>query len=407
MPARGPRDLSSARLPPAVVLGGEVIGLSVARSLSRAGVPVYALGHAADPVRHSRHRVEFVDVGRGEEVQRRYLEWLQAGPREGVVLPCYDEALELVADNRAQLGRLGYQTIEADDAVLLAMLDKARTYEIARQTGTEAPRHAVVSSLQDGRAAASEIGYPCAAKPVHSHLFARHFGLLKKAFVVGDQGELDAALAQALERGLAMMVTEIIPGPDWSFSSYYTYLDGDGEPLLHLTKRKLRVFPTGFGLGTYQVTEWIPEVAELGLRFLRGAGVRGLACVEFKRDARDGRLKLIECNHRFTAANEQLRACGMDLALFTYCRVCDLPTPRVDSYRQGVGLWYPLRDVRAFLAYRRAGELGFREWLRSLLRPQCFPVASFTDPMPTVAEGGRRAGRLVLRLARADRRSPG
>ena len=55
---------------------------------------------------------------------------------------------------------------------------------------------------------------------------------------------------------------------------------------------------------------------ELGLAFLRGAGVRGLANVEFKRDERDGRLKLIECNYRFTAPNEQFRRAGMDLALF-------------------------------------------------------------------------------------------
>jgi D-aspartate ligase len=391
-------------LPPAIVLGGEVIGLSVARSLSRAGVPVYALGDRVDPVRHSRHRVQFVDVGSGEGVQDRYMQWLQRGPREGVVLPCQDDPLELVARSRARIRRLGYESIEADDELLLAMLDKARTYEIARQIGTEAPRHAVVSSLEDGRAAASEIGYPCAVKPLHSHLFARHFGLLKKVFVARDQAELDAALTRALELGLEMMVTEIIPGPDWSFSSYYTYLDEEGKPLLHLTKRKLRVFPTRFGLGSYHMTDWNPEVAALGLRFLQGAGVRGLACVEFKRDERDGRWKLIECNYRFTAANEQLRMCGMDLGLFTYCRVLDLPSPSVDDYRKGVGLWYPVRDARAFLTYRRAGELSLSQWAQSLAHPQRFPVARLDDPLPTLAAGIRRISRLARRVVQGARR---
>jgi D-aspartate ligase len=42
------------------------------------------------------------------------------------------------------------------------------------------------------------------------------------------------------------------------------------------------------------VTRWRPEVAEAGLRFLRAIGPRGMAHAEFKRDSRDGELKLIE-----------------------------------------------------------------------------------------------------------------
>ena len=359
---------------------------------------MYALGHDRDPVRYSRHCTRFADVGAGDGVQDRFLEWLEQGPGEGVVLPCADDGLELVARRRARIEELGYTTIEANDEVVLAMLDKQRTAELAAELGVEAPRTEAVRSFEQGRAAGVEIGFPCAIKPLHSHLFAHHFGLLQKVFVVDDVAQLETRLAQTLELGLEVLVTEIVFGPERNFGSLYVYLDEQGEPLLQVTKRKLRQFPPDFGLPCYQLTDWDPDVAETGIRFLRGAGARGFASVEFKRDGRDGRLRLIECNHRFTGSTEHLRASGVDIAQFTYCRLTGRPGPSVDSYRKGLGFWYPLRDARALLTYRKRGELTVFAWLRSLIRPQSFPIARVDDPLPSLATGARRLGRLALRL---------
>ncbi len=372
-----------AESPPAVVLGGSFNAVSVARSLGGSGVEVHALGARGDFVRRSRYCSSFTDVGSGLEAQAGYGRWLETGPRGAVVLPCADEGLEFVARNRRRLDELGYRSIEADDEVVLAMLDKERTYALARAARVPAPRTRPVRTVEDLEAAGDEIGYPCALKPLASHVFERHFS--RKAFVTKSPGDLRQALALTEAQGVEMLVTEIVPGPDDGFHSYYGYLDADGAPLLHLTKRKLRQCPIAFGAGCYHVTDWDPEVVELGLRFLQGAGVRGLACVEFKRDARDGSLKLIECNHRFTAANELLRAAGGDLALFTYNRLAGRPLPRVDGYRPGVHLWHPIEDIRAFRQYRRHGELTTAAWLRSLLHRPRFPLLGLEDPLPSVA----------------------
>jgi D-aspartate ligase len=390
--------------PPAVLLGGGLTALAVARSLNRAGVRVFGLGASGDPLRYSRCRDEFIDVGRGVDFQAACIDWLERGPREGVLMPCDDEALELIAMARNRLVELGYAPTEADDSVVLSMLDKQRAYDLARQVGIETPRSATITSASEAHAAAAEIGYPCALKPREGHRYRRHMSEealgQAKAFTVRDEAELDAHLDHRPNRDLQLIVTEIIPGPDSNHVSYYGYLDRNGESLLHVTKRKLRQHPPGFGTGCYHVTEWLPEVAELGLRFLRGVGVRGLACPEFKRDDRDGRLKFIECNHRFTMATEQLRASGADLPVFVYRRTLGLPTPRLNSYRTGIGFWYPLRDVRAFISYRRSGELTFAEWARTLLRRQRFPAASLTDPGPSLAGAASKAARLPRLLRR-------
>jgi predicted ATP-grasp superfamily ATP-dependent carboligase len=382
-------------LPPAIVLGGETIAVSVARSLARSGVEVHALGHGTDPVRRSRHCSSFADVGAGNGVQQRYLQWLERGPREGAVLPCDDDGLEMVARNRALLEGWGYLPVEADDEALLAMLDKQRTYEIARRSGVPAPQTMVLRSPGEAYAVSREFEYPCALKPTRSHDFSHRFGILAKAIVVENGSELLAAFERTQAFGIDMIVTEIVPGGDDRLCSYYTYVDRHGDPLFHFTKRKLRQWPNGFGLGTYQATDWNPEAVQLGLRFVRGAGIRGVANVEFKRDPRDGRLKLIECNHRFTAAVEQVRRAGIDIPLLVYNTLVGRPRPPVDGYRTDVYLWHPLDDLRAFRAYRRRGELGLGAWVRSLMRAPHTPMLSLDDPGPTLASLATRGERFT------------
>jgi predicted ATP-grasp superfamily ATP-dependent carboligase len=137
-------------------------------------------------------------------------------------------------------------------------------------------------------------------------------------------------------------------------------------------------------------------VIEAGLRFLRGVGLRGLFHVEFKRDPRDGQLKLLECNHRFTI---EAMFSPVDLPLLAYNRVLGRPPPPARRYERGVHLWSPANDVRALRAYRRRGELTVRGWVRSVLRRQRFHAFTWSDPMPTIrfhlawlARGLRRLG---------------
>ena len=372
-------------LPPAVVVGGTDNALSVTRRLARHGITEYALNDPNAHVRYSRHG-HFVPVRRGSDPQSAWLEILKgdrAAPLQGgVLLPCDDEAVELVARHRAELAG-GYRLIEGADDVLLAMLDKASTYELARKAGVPAPAVWTIGSEEELAAACVTIEYPCALKPRHSHLF-RKKQFDKKALVASTRDELFRAFSQAHGHGLRMLLTEIVPGTEAAYCSYYSYLDEDLRPLFDFTKRKLRQNPPGFGMGTYHLSDWSPEVAEMGLRFLRGAGLRGFGNVEFKRDARDGRLKLIECNARFTRLHEMLEVCGLDVTLLVYNRLAGRPLPELGRYRSGVWFWLPSSDFAAFRSLSRRGDLSLGAWVRSLLRRPHFLRFEWRDPLPSI-----------------------
>lgn len=371
-------------LPPAILLGGGANALSVARNLRRQGVEVIVLGDHHHCARFSRFS-EWIPLPGSGDVGPRWFDWLRSEHgtqcRGAALIACGDDALEFVVKYRAALADR-FLITEANDEVLDAMLDKAKTHELAKRAGIPAPEVWIINTRDDLRRVMEHVTYPCGLKPRVSHEFKKFSD--KKLLVANTAHELKLAFEKVEPFKVEMMVTELIPGGDRGYCSYYSYLDENGEPLFHFTKRKPRQYPNGFGIGTFHVTDWNPEVAELGLRFFQRIGLRGLACVEFKRDPRDGKLKLIECNHRFTEPNELLTRAGLDLATLVYNRLTKRPLPKLDSYRKGICLAKPWEDILAFRQLHKRGELSWSEWLLSRAAPTSFLYFKWWDPMPWV-----------------------
>lgn len=389
---------------PAVILGGKETAVPVCRSLGRAGISVVALGEAEDPIRDSRYCTRFIEVS-GDDIEDRWLDVLRSEPIQGALIPVSDHGAELVVRNRQELVALGYLPFEADGDAVLAMLDKGRSYDIAARAGVPIPGSVVLRTLENLQAAAG-LSFPCGIKPLEGHLFRERTGIYEKVIVVASREELVERAEPWLREGDELMITELVEGPDDQIYALFTYIDENGEPRFTFTNRKLRQEPPHFGVGCYVRHEEQPEVAELGLRFLQAAGMRGLAHVEFKRDARDGVFKLIECNPRFNLSVGLLTACGIDLPLFTYRRLVGEPPPTLDVKRPGLRLWHPVPDLRAARHLRREGQLTWPAWARSVLHRQHFTLWAADDPRPSVVANVRTVtGWLSRRRRRASGRA--
>jgi D-aspartate ligase len=390
---------------PAILIGGSATAMPVARRLTRAGIAVHAIGGRYDPLRYSRCRASFVDVGYGPGFQERALERLLAGPRTGVIMPASDDAVDIVARNRAALTRLGYVAYEGNDRMTLAALDKAETYRLAAQIGLPTPSHLRLASEADLARAGALLSFPCCLKPVRSHDFMKSASFSGKVVFVESEERLRQVVQRALAEGIELMAIEVIPGADDQILSYSTYMGVEGKPLFDFVDRKLRQGPIHFGTATYRVSDWDPEAVELGAKFCTELGVRGTATVEFKRDARDDGLKLIECNNRLDGCLELMCRAGVDLPVLTYERSVGRRGMPVPTPARGLRLWHPADDVSSLRRYRRTGELTLRRWLRSLMHKQHFPVFSWRDPLPTVVYHVRWfAGALRNRLPRSPAR---
>ena len=395
----------------AVLLGGSLNTISATRSLGARRIPVVVLhdGVSDGLVSYSRFCRQFIDFD-FKNIQQSWLSWLLEREEPVVVLPCSDDGVELIARHGQELLSRGHRPVEADPKVLLSMLDKEKTYELARAASVPAPLVATVHDLDSLDLESARMRYPCATKPVQPNALMRALhdtGVrlpvkeVVKGVTLESPAEAVLALSPIAELGIPMLLTEIVEGPDANYCSYYSYIMPDGDALFHFTKRKLRQYPIHFGGGTYHKTEWQPDVAELGLRFFQSVGLRGIGNVEFKRDIRDGQLKLIECNPRLTASDNVIRAAGVDIPYLAYCAAAGLPLQAPSKIVDGKWQWLPTDDLKAFLAYRKAGEVSVLEYAASIAHRQHFSVMDIGDPRPAMVGAARHLGRRAKRLTRA------
>lgn len=372
--------------PPVVLLGGRENALAVLRSLARRGVRVVLAAAKGSAAAYSRHCSTFEGYADGILPADFWSDLLlsDSARYDGhILLSTTDEGLEFIACNHAALGRR-YILDHTQPDMQLAMLDKQRTLLMAREAGVATPDYWSVTNAQELAQAVHESRYPALVKPVHSHLFKPIFG--RKHFIVRDAKDLRQKAELVLESGAGFMICEMIPGPDSLLSSYYSYYAPDGEQLFRFTKRVLRRYPQNQGGASYHATEWLPDTAKAGDRFFRGIGFQGLGNVEFKLDRRDGHLKLIECNARFTAAQPLLVRAGIDTAWIVYCQLSGRPVPRINGFREQLHYWYPDVDYLSFKELRREGKLTTGGWLRSLARPKVTPYYCWNDPMPSLVQ---------------------
>src|SRR3989475_4555441 len=95
-----------------------------------------------------------------------------------------------------------------------------------------------------------------------------------------------------------IMIQELMPGGGESQFSYGA-LCLDGHPLASVTARETRQFPTDFGrFSTHVETVEEQGVIEPAIRLLAAVRYSGLVEIEFKRDPRDGRFKVLDVNPR-------------------------------------------------------------------------------------------------------------
>jgi len=124
-----------------------------------------------------------------------------------------------------------------------------------------------------------------------------------------------------------LMVQEVLPG--WGESQFsYAALCRDGCPLASIVARRTRQFPMDFGrFSTYVETVEEPQVVELGVRFLAAMRFTGLVEIEFKRDSRDGKFKVLDMNPRVWGWHTLCGRAGVDFPYLTWLLVRGEPVP--------------------------------------------------------------------------------
>jgi predicted ATP-grasp superfamily ATP-dependent carboligase len=376
---------------------GCVIGtIDLVRPLGLAGVRCAVVAPPLARVRYSRFVVqviEWADPSRQPELlAERLMTFARRQAEKPVLYYEGDWDLLLVSRQRELLAQ-GFRFVVPDRDLVEQLVDKERFSRLAAEAGLAVPPSLRVAA--GARTERIDLRFPLVVKPITRQAATwSEVGAGGKAIGVDDAASLRAVLDRLGESGADVLVQELIAGPETRIESHHAYVDATGAIAGEFTGRKVRTYPAAHGFSSALEITAAPDVAELGREVLARIGLRGVAKLDFKRDA-SGRLHLLEINPRFNLWHHLGAVAGVNIPALVYADAVGLPRPASGPIRAGVRWCHPVRDARA----RRAAGIGLGPWLRWLAACEAKSGLALDDPGPavrgTAAKSAHAAARAV------------
>jgi predicted ATP-grasp superfamily ATP-dependent carboligase len=408
--------------------------LAVVRSLGRAGHVVFVASawlrclaswsrHCAGSVRIEGDTLPAFDTLRA---------WARAHGVE-VVLPLGERSCLLCALARDAWLHAGISVGCAPLEVLTRAFDKGETLHYADAAGVRAPITIAPASLEEARAAAARVGFPCVIKPRFSHAWTGD-GFLPDlgCAYAASAADLDRAVLSRRQGGdLWPLVQAYVPGRG---KGVFALCD-HGRALAWFAHERLRdVRPSGSGSSLRRSIQLAPHLRAPAERLLAAMSWHGPAMVEFREPSSSAEEAaadaaaaaaattaagaaaaavaaenagaaaaaaeepwLMEVNGRFWSSLQLAIEAGVDFpALWlAVLRGEDVSAP--PAYREGVTVRWLWGDVKRFLHVLAGPPRGFSQpypsiWqgARELLGRQAYrshlEIWQRTDPWPAVGE---------------------
>ena len=367
-----------------IVLGGSYGSLAVARSFGRNGIAVGYFNAQRSVAQYSRyvtHHVNWAGPGDPGALKVLFDSAERLGMKGWLILPSGDAEVQFVAQNFAALAE-GFMLVSQAWQDLEQLNNKAQLYRLAERLGIGYPQvyaDGMGSDTPDAAMRFPVVIKPCSTEKTNPLTRAKAW----RAEDAADYAQKYALASQYMGPG-GFVVQELIPGEGESQLSY-AGLWNRGREVCGLTARRSRQFPAEFGTSPFVETIAQPRVMAEARKLLAAVGYHGLVEVEFKHDARDDSLRVLDVNTRIWAWIGLGAAAGLDFPLLAAQLAFGvdpgaLPAVYGASWVRAVPNLLSL--VQSIL---RGGGLGYAG-ARSL-SPRSVPaVFALDDPLPALME---------------------
>jgi len=372
-----------------IVLGLNIHGLAIARSLARAGLTV----HALTPFPNSpANATRFAKVTVVPEVATRDLALQLAkysrnvlGNRIGVLFPTSDNMVRELGENWPLLSERYALAWSENINTVLELQDKSWLPAYCDRAGTLHPQSVLITGKGD-LPLLDRMPAPYIIKPSRPQS-----GF--KALVVSEPLQI-RRLIDSHHSDLPFVVQQYILGDDDRLHFCCMYLR-NGTEKASFCGVKLRSWPSKIGQGTVMAAAVNPEILDLSRRFVSGLGYSGQIAIEYKRD-RDGRYWMIEPNVGRTEFCVDLAIqAGVNFPLIEYADVSNVEANNHPFVVRRKVIWYD--TVNEPLCYIRSLPTRFR--YGHLFSAAVFPYLGHGDSGPFLLAIHRIFSRIHRRAA--------
>ena len=292
-----------------MVLGGEHRNaLGIVRNLGGLGIPLFVGGDSRLArslySRYADRRFVYPPVGRDlEAAHSRVIEKVREW-RPDVLLPTMDAGWTLVRAFYDDYAKFTTVVPHPANQLFEQVINKATMTQLAQSLGVETPCSYFPEPGDSAAAQHHALSYPVLLKPLQGEGG-------KGIRIARDAAELSAATG-AIK--VPFMIQEFINGEDLEL----TILCVRGEPVAGSACMSLRNAPLPYGPPVACRTIKDDPLMEAGIRLLRGLKYHGVAHLDFRRDQRDGKPKLLDFNARLAGTNEISVLSGVNFPLLLY-----------------------------------------------------------------------------------------
>lgn len=362
--------------------GNTRAALAITRSLGRAGHEVrvgnQSLQSLAGASRHCRARVCYPDPDRYGQAFVEFIGDYAAHEAVDAVLPVTDITTLTLGAHRERMPPDCILPFPDLDTVK-TVADKAAMMALAEKLGVDIPRSLTIGSATEPAAAEHGLNFPLVIKPFKSRVETGNGWIYTAVTYAHDAAELQRLLNELDPRIFPVLLQEKIVGPGMGVCIAARH----GRVQAAFAHQRLREKPPSGGVSVLRESIALDPMAfEFSARMLEELKWDGVAMVEFKRDLRDGRPKLMEINGRFWGSLQLAIDAGVD---FPRILIDSLERPAVQpqlDYKTSVRTRWLWGDIDALMLrlFRPSAQLDLPPGSVSKARYLGDFLFSFVDP---------------------------
>ena len=394
-----PSDHAASRRPPAVVASVFQTGLNLIRDLEQKGVRVIGIDcNPSNPGFRSKYGRSFLCPNPDEEPDNwtAFMLSLSAAMGEKPVLIAASDIFVSAIGKNAQLLSEHFIFSEAGSKLQAELATKEKQYALARKYGLPSPQASHVRSVEELDQFCRGARFPVLLKPLHH----REWQALPidnplrgyKTVSAKTREELLSHYMAVCALVPDAVAQEEIVGPDSAKYCYLSVYARDGHRLGSCVVHELRAYPLMYGCATLVEPVVDEEIDTVCNSFLLSVGYVGICEIELKRDVRDGQLRLIEVNPRFSGTGDSAKYTGVETGFIHYLDLIGQTPSPVTATRFDFRHVMLSSELTAFPKYLEEGLIGWKEWIRSLSYPMKyydFDLSDFSIARVTAINGIR------------------
>lgn len=370
----------------AVITRGDFQALGVLRTLARKEIPVIILDSDHCISRYSKFKKRFFKSPHPSETESYLNFLLDLAKRHEihgwVIFPNCDDAVHVLSRHKKTLEQF-YRIPTSSWEVIQNVYIKSKTYQVAEKHNIPIPKTYYPKNREE--LMQLELQFPVVIKPsIRPHFYNK---AKIKAVRIDNRKELIETYQWvcAIIDPSEVLVQDFIPGGPNNLYSFCPFFK-NGKSVTSITARRLRQHPMDFGkASTFTELVDIPELQDTSEKFLNLIGYYGIAEVEFMKDPRDGKYKLLEVNPRIWGWHTLAVAAGVDLPYLLYLDMIgekitiQLPSNHTKWVRLAT-------DIPTVFTEIMRGNMKIADYIVSMKGKKEFAVFSLDDPLPFFSE---------------------